>query len=175
MITLKHIWEVAEMNSVFRSYIGMGYYNTVTPSVILRNIFENPGWYTQYTPYQAEIAQGRLEGLLNFQTLISDLTALPVANASLLDEATAAGEAMIMLYHSLAGDLMRNRFCILNSVFPQTKDVLVNRAAPLGIDLVEGKDFLKDEKLFGVLIQYPDGNGAAEDWREIITNVMPVM
>src|SRR6187401_23367 len=133
---LQHIKELSTKNKVFKNYIGQGYYDTITPSVILRNVFENPGWYTQYTPYQAEIAQGRLESLLNFQTLVSDLTALPIANASLLDEATAAAEAMTMCFNTLNRDhdhIERGKFFVDNEVFPQTKDVLITRATPIGI------------------------------------------
>src|SRR5690606_28211427 len=133
--------QTADRNKVFRSFIGQGYYGTITPSVILRNVFENPGWYTQYTPYQAEISQGRLETLLNFQTVVSDLTGLPIANASLLDEATAAAEAMQMLFglkNKGAGEPKSPRFYVDEKIFPQTKDVLLTRAEPSGIELVFG-------------------------------------
>ncbi len=123
-----------------RSYLGLGYYDCVTPSVILRNVLENPSWYTPYTPYQAEIAQGRLEALLNFQTMVRDLTGMEVATASLLDEATAAGEAMTMLHrvHSRRDDGETLQFLVADSCFPQTIDVLKARAEPLGIELVIG-------------------------------------
>src|SRR5450432_436378 len=136
---LELIHEIAAKNLVFKNYIGHGYYETITPSVILRNVFENPGWYTQYTPYQAEISQGRLESLLNFQTMVSDLTALPIANASLLDEATAAAEAMTMFFHSLnrQDHIERPRFFVDANIFPQTKDVLITRAIPIGIEIVQ--------------------------------------
>src|ERR1700682_5431708 len=130
-----------ETNKIFKSYIGQGYYDTITPSVILRNVFENPGWYTQYTPYQAEIAQGRLESLLNFQTMVADLTALPLANASLLDEGTAAAEAMTMFFNLKNKDhdhVSVPKFFVDESIFEQTQDILITRASPLGIELVAG-------------------------------------
>src|SRR5687767_3523738 len=119
---LNELRKIAAMNKVFKSYIGQGYYDTITPAVILRNLFENPGWYTQYTPYQAEIAQGRLESLLNFQTMVSDLTALPIANASLLDEGTAAAEAMTMFFNTLNkhDHITHPKFFVDNEIFPQT-------------------------------------------------------
>lgn len=162
---------LSKKNKVFRSYIGQGYYGTVLPNVILRNVFENPGWYTQYTPYQAEIAQGRLEALLNFQTLVSDLTGLPIANASLLDEGTAAAEAMAMLFaqkNRKSKDKKAIQFFVDNNVFEQTKDILITRAAPIGIELVFGdwKEFnLSGEECAGALIQYPDSNGSIHDYR----------
>ena len=131
---LKEAQRIADKNRVMRNYIGMGYYDTITPPVILRNVFENPGWYTQYTPYQAEIAQGRLESLLNFQTMVSDLTGLPVANASLLDEGTAAAEAMTLFFNQKnKGKVTANRILVSDTVFPQTIDILKARAAPLNI------------------------------------------
>src|SRR6476620_9699510 len=136
---LNHIKEVSLKNKIYKNYIGQGYYDTITPSVILRNIFENPAWYTQYKPYQAEISQGRLESLLNFQTMVSDLTALPIANASLLDEATAAAEAMTMFFNFLNRDhdhISRPKFFVDKEIFPQTIDVLVTRAVPVGIEIV---------------------------------------
>ena len=173
---LNHIKEVSLKNKVFKSYIGQGYYDTITPSVILRNVFENPGWYTQYTPYQAEISQGRLESLLNFQTLVSDLTGLPIANASLLDEATAAAEAMTMFFNTLNKDhdhITRPRFFVDQEVFPQTKDVLVTRAVPVGIEVVFGdyKSAKLDENYFGALIQYPNDKGSVEDYSAFIQSV----
>src|SRR5687767_5183194 len=126
---------LANRNRVFRSYIGMGYHDTITPAVIQRTIFENPGWYTAYTPYQAEIAQGRLEALLNFQTVIIDLTGLPIANASLLDEGTAAAEAMGMAFNN-SGNAERKTFFISDDCHPQTIDVVRTRATPLGIEVV---------------------------------------
>jgi glycine dehydrogenase len=172
---LQHIKEISLNNKVFKTYIGQGYYNTITPSVILRNIFENPGWYTQYTPYQAEIAQGRLESLLNYQTMVSDLTGLPIANASLLDEATAAAEAMTMFFNSLNKQdaITRPRFFVDEQTFPQTKDLLITRAVPVGIELVFGdyKKAMVDETYFGALVQYPNNIGSIEDYRGFIQNV----
>ncbi|HKB43149.1 MAG TPA: hypothetical protein VKC90_02130, partial [Chitinophagaceae bacterium] len=173
---LKHIKEISLKNKVFTNYIGQGYYNTIVPSVILRNVFENPGWYTQYTPYQAEISQGRLESLLNFQTMVSDLTALPIANASLLDEATAAAEAMTMFFNVLNKDhdhIVRPKFFIDKEIFPQTKDVLFTRSAPIGIEIVIGdyKEMDPDETFFGAIIQYPNDKGSIEDYREFIHKV----
>lgn len=166
MECLDHLQQVARKNQVFRSYIGMGYYGTVVPGVIQRNILENPSWYTQYTPYQAEISQGRLESLLNFQTMVIDLTGLPIANASLLDEGTAAAEAMLMFHHSRP-DNQGHKFFVAATCFPQTIDVLRTRAEPAGIEIVVGDP--EKEKLsaeyFGVLIQYPDGLGAVHDHR----------
>src|SRR3954467_942827 len=139
---LRELRQTASRNRLFRSYIGLGYYDCVTPSVVLRNVLENPGWYTPYTPYQAEIAQGRLEGLLNYQTMVSDLTGMEVATASLLDEATAAGEAMTLLARAQAKRIDSvvgaPQFFAADSCFPQTLDVLRARAEPLGIELVIG-------------------------------------
>src|SRR5688572_3506099 len=172
---LEHIKEVSLKNKLYSNYIGQGYYDTITPSVILRNIFENPGWYTQYTPYQAEISQGRLESLLNFQTMVSDLTGLPIANASLLDEATAAAEAMTMLFNLLnkQDHIERPKFFVDREIFPQTKDVLITRAVPVGIEIVEG-DYKKasiDSSYFGAIVQYPNDKGSIEDYREFIKDV----
>lgn len=165
-----HLKHLAEMNKVFYSFIGMGYYPTITPAVIQRNILENPGWYTQYTPYQAEIAQGRLEALLNFQTMVVDLTGLPLANASLLDEATAAAEAMTMFYALRKGNNKNaNIFLVDENVFPQTIEVLVSRAEPLGIQVVVQKtdNFELNESVFGILVQYPDSNGKVVDYSDL--------
>jgi glycine dehydrogenase len=173
---LQHIKEVSLNNKVFKSYIGQGYYDTITPSVILRNIFENPAWYTQYTPYQAEISQGRLESLLNYQTMVSDLTGLPIANASLLDEGTAAAEAMTMFFNTLNKDINhigRPKFFVDDYTFPQTKDVVITRAIPVGIEVVFG-DYKKadiDNTYFGALVQYPNDKGSIEDYRDFINKV----
>ncbi len=172
---LKHIKEISLKNKLYTNYIGQGYYGTITPSVILRNVFENPGWYTQYTPYQAEISQGRLESLLNFQTMVCDLTALPIANASLLDEATAAAEAMNMFFHTLnkPDNIQRPKFFVDIELFPQTKDVLYTRALPVGIEIVEGnyKTATIDAAFFGAIVQYPNDKGAVEDYRDFINTV----
>ena len=165
---LTHLKELGQKNKLFKTFIGMGYYNTITPGVVLRNILENPGWYTSYTPYQAEISQGRLEALLNFQTMVSDLTGLPISNCSLLDEGTAASEAMIMAYNSRSRQLVKrnaNKFFVSQRLFPQTIDVLKTRAIPLGIDLVIGCacDAQFDETYFGGLVQYPDQFGQIND------------
>ena len=153
---------LARRNATHRSFIGLGYYDTITPSVILRNVLENPGWYTPYTPYQAEVAQGRLEGLLNFQTMVEDLTAMDVANASLLDEATAAAEAMTMLHRIRARRPgTANRFVVASTCFPQTLEVVAGRAEPLGIriDLRHPDGITFDEETFGLLVQCPDVDG----------------
>jgi len=172
---LKELKAISLKNKLFRNYIGQGYYDTLTPSVILRTVFENPGWYTQYTPYQAEISQGRLESLLNFQTMVSDLTGLPIANASLLDEATAAAEAMNMFFHTVnkTDTIKQPRFFIDQEVFPQTKDVVVTRATPIGVEIVFGdyKTAKIDETYFGALLQYPNNIGAIEDYRSFIKSI----
>lgn len=170
---LKHLKALGKKNKVFRSYIGLGYYNTILPSVIQRNVLENPGWYTAYTPYQAEIAQGRLEAILNFQTMVMDLTAMPIANASLLDEATAAAEALFMFYSNRSKDQIKNnanKFFISATTFPQTIDVVRTRAVPYGIELVIGDvaSTKLDESFFGALIQYPDINGEVNDYRAFV-------
>ncbi|MBL0911886.1 MAG: aminomethyl-transferring glycine dehydrogenase [Bacteroidia bacterium] len=167
---LEMIGKKAAKNKVFRSFIGQGYYGTFTPSVILRNIFESPYWYTAYTPYQAEISQGRMESLLNFQTLVTDLTGLPLANASLLDEGTAAAEAMSLLLNSRSKEQEQNnamRFWVSNAVFAQTIDVLITRAEPLGIEIVLGDaaDPKLDGSFFGALLQYPNAFGEVEDYK----------
>ena len=162
----------AARNTPHRSFIGLGYYHTITPSVILRNVFENPGWYTPYTPYQAEVAQGRLEALLNFQTMVADLTAMEVANASLLDEATAAAEAMAMLHRIRARRPgTADRFVVSRGCFPQTIDVVRGRAEPLGIDVVLATDdtLTVDEQTFGILVQYPDATGAVHPLADVVT------
>ena len=173
---LTELKEISQKNQLCKNYIGQGYYDTHTPSVILRNVFENPGWYTQYTPYQAEISQGRLENLLNFQTMVSELTALPITNASLLDEGTAAAEAMNMFFHTLNKDhlhIARPRFFVDHNVFAQTKDLVITRAVPLGIEVIIG-DFRVadiDTTYFGALLQYPDCTGSVEDYRGFIATM----
>lgn len=165
---IKELREIASRNRVERSFIGLGYYDTITPPVIQRNILENPGWYTQYTPYQAEISQGRLEALLNFQTMVADLTALPLANSSLLDEATAAAEAMSM---SIAiSRHKRNSFFVAEDCHPQTIAVVETRAEPLGIDLTVGPVSAIDPSssdLFGILLSYPSTDGRIEDYEDL--------
>jgi glycine dehydrogenase len=169
---LEHIWEIAQRNKLYKTYIGQGYYGTITPSVIQRNIFENPSWYTSYTPYQAEISQGRLEALLNFQTMIMELTGMEIANASLLDEGTAAAEAMTMLFHtqSQPDSKKRNVFFVDTNTFPQTIDVLKTRAEPLGITVKTGS-FEKrdlDNDVFGALVQYPSSDGIIHDYKDFV-------
>ncbi|SHO61319.1 aminomethyl-transferring glycine dehydrogenase [Algoriphagus zhangzhouensis] len=164
--------KLASKNKVFKSFIGMGYYDTIVPGVILRNVLENPGWYTAYTPYQAEIAQGRLEALINFQTVVMELTGMELANASLLDEGTAAAEAMTML-HAVKPRVKKtaNKFFVDEKTFAQTKAVLETRAEPVGIDLVFGSidDLdLTDPTLYGVMFQYPDADGAVRDYSSIV-------
>ncbi|HEV8080914.1 MAG TPA: aminomethyl-transferring glycine dehydrogenase [Chitinophagaceae bacterium] len=176
---LTDLKKIAAKNKVYKSYIGQGYYDTIVPSVILRNLFENPGWYTQYTPYQAEIAQGRLESLLNFQTMVSDLTALPIANASLLDEGTAAAEAMAMLFNHKNRDhehATSPKFFVDDKIFAQTKDVLITRAKPIGIELVFSNfhSVQLDDSFFGAIIQYPNSEGNIEDYRKFINAVHDV-
>ena len=163
---LERLRQLAERNARFRSFIGLGYYGCITPSVILRNVLESPGWYTPYTPYQAEVSQGRLEALLNFQTVVEDLTGMEVANASLLDEATAAAEAMTMLHRIRArGPGRADRFIVSDRCFPQTLAVVRGRAEPLGLRVVVGDPAALpiDETTFGVLLQYPDADGAVAD------------
>lgn len=169
---LKEFKKLAGKNKLYRSFIGTGYYNTITPGVILRNILENPGWYTAYTPYQAEIAQGRLEALINYQTMVIDLTGLPIANASLLDEGTAAAESMHLLYASRKpAKKVANKFFVDQNCFPQTIDVLKTRSAPIGVTLVIGdiKSLdVADPELFAVFLQNPDNNGAITDHSSFI-------
>ncbi|HHN48288.1 MAG TPA: glycine dehydrogenase (aminomethyl-transferring), partial [Bacteroidales bacterium] len=172
---ISHLRELGSQNKIYKSFIGMGYYNCIMPGVIQRNILENPGWYTSYTPYQAEISQGRLEALLMYQTMISDLTGMPLANASLLDEATAAAEAMIMLYNARPRDKVKanaNVFMVSESMFPQTLAVLQTRANPLDIKIVTGnyKDFELHDSVFGVMVQYPDDKGDIHDYRGLADN-----
>lgn len=169
------IQKLAHKNKVYKSFIGLGFYESTIPSVILRNILENPGWYTQYTPYQAEIAQGRLEALINFQTMVMDLTGMEVANASLLDEATAAAEAMTMLYRLRKGAKLKNDanvFLVSDKIFPQTIDVLKTRSAPLGIELriCSKDDFNFSDDVYGAIIQFPDEEGNIEDYSSLISD-----
>ena len=170
---LKAIKEISKANSVYRSFIGQGYYGTVTPKVILRNVFENPGWYTSYTPYQAEISQGRLEALINFQTMVGDLTGFEIANASLLDEATAAAESMTLAHR--VGKSKSQKFFVDQNCFPQTISVVTARAKPIGIEVIVGDPQkltdLKEETYFGALLQYPGNDGAITDFSQEIKSV----
>lgn len=167
---LQKIRAIAQKNRVFRSFIGQGYYGTHTPSVILRNILENPAWYTAYTPYQAEISQGRMEALINFQTMVADLTGMEIANASLLDEATAAAEAMTLSKRSAKSK--SDTFLVIGDTHPQTIEVLQTRAAPLGlkVNVVRGTDAVHAAiaagDYFGVLAQYPASSGWIADWEK---------
>ena len=167
---IQHLKAIGAKNKQFRSYIGLGYYNTITPGVIMRNILENPGWYTSYTPYQAEISQGRLEALLNFQTVISDLTAMPLANASLLDEGTAAAEAMLMFWHSRSRAQVKagvKKFFVANDLFPQSIEVIKTRAHFQGIEVIvdDINNFAAGDDFFGVIIQCPNQFGEIVDNR----------
>ena len=168
---LKHAKNLASKNKLFKNYIGLGYYDTILPSVILRNILENPSWYTSYTPYQAEISQGRLEALLNYQTVIIDLTGMEIANSSLLDEATAASEAMIMMFNSRSRKAAKagvNKIFIDKNIFPQTLDVIEVKAEPLNIDIVMGdyQEFNFTNEFFGAIVQYPNSKGEVVDYKE---------
>jgi glycine dehydrogenase len=170
---LQHLRGIAAKNKLFKTYIGLGYYDTILPPVIQRNVLENPGWYTAYTPYQAEIAQGRLEALLNFQTMIVELTGMEIANASLLDEATAAAEAMTMLHGLRSREdvaLGKNSFFVSHECFPQTIEVLKTRAKPLGIELVIGdfKTVTLNDSLYGALLQYPTADGEVHDYADFV-------
>lgn len=170
---LEHITELSSKNKLFKTYIGLGYNQSITPPVIQRNILENPGWYTAYTPYQAEIAQGRLEALLNFQTVISDLTGMELANASLLDESTAAAEAMALLYNVREKEKKQNnasKFFVSEEVLPQTLSVLETRSIPLGIEMVVGKheDFDFSDEFFGAMLQYPSRTGKVYNYKNFI-------
>jgi glycine dehydrogenase len=169
----KHLRGIAAKNKVFKTYIGLGYYNTIIPPVVQRNILENPGWYTAYTPYQAEIAQGRLEALLNFQTMIMDLTGMEIANASLLDEATAAAEAMAMLYSNRSREAVKNgatKFFVSNECYPQTIDLLKTRSTPMGIELIIGdfKTAVLDSTVYGALLQYPTSDGKIHNYADFV-------
>ncbi len=170
----KHLRGVAAKNKIFKTHIGLGYYNTIVPPVIQRNVLENPGWYTAYTPYQAEISQGRLEALLNFQTMIMDLTGMGIANASLLDESTAAAEAMAMLFNNRTHEATENganKFFVSNECYPQTIDLLKTRSAPMGIELVIGdvKTGTLDSRIYGALLQYPTADGKVHDYADFVT------
>ena len=171
---LQHITQLGNKNKVLKSFIGLGYYETLVPSVILRNVLENPGWYTAYTPYQAEISQGRLEALLNFQTMVMDLTGMEIANASLLDEATSAAEAMIMMYNSRSRSEVsagKKTFFISEDCFPQTIEVVQGRAINLGIELIIGNEstYQSSENCFGALIQYPTAKGEIKNIEPLIS------
>ena len=170
---MQHITELARENKIFKSFIGLGYYDTQLPAVIQKNILENPGWYTSYTPYQAEISQGRLEALLNYQTMVSNLTGFELANSSLLDEATAAAEAMLLGYHARSRKQTKagvNIFYVADDLFPQTIEVLKTRAFPLGIDLRIAKveDFEFNDMVFGAMVQYPNQLGSINDYRSLV-------
>ena len=172
---LLHIYDLSKKNKVFKTYIGLGYHPTILPAVIQRNILENPGWYTAYTPYQAEIAQGRLEALLNFQTMVTDLTGMEIANASLLDESTAAAEAMSLLFSVRERDQKKagiNKFFVSENILPQTLSLLNTRATPIGIELVIGKEdeFNFSTEFFGAILQYPGKHGQVTDIKTFIEN-----
>jgi glycine dehydrogenase len=176
---MQHITELARQNKVYKSFIGLGYYDTQLPAVIQKNILENPGWYTSYTPYQAEISQGRLEALLNFQTMVSNLTGFELANSSLLDEATAGAEAMLLAFHARSRKQVKagvNVFYVAEDMFPQTIDVLKSHAAPLGIDLriTKHENFQFDEKVFGAMVQYPNQYGSVNDYRDLVNKAHEV-
>ncbi|MBR2331737.1 MAG: glycine dehydrogenase (aminomethyl-transferring), partial [Alistipes sp.] len=164
-----HVAALAAKNRQFRSFIGMGYYPTAVPAVVSRNVFENPAWYTSYTPYQAEISQGRLEALLNYQTAITSLTGMQIANCSLLDEATAAAEAMLMMFALRSRDAVkqgRNQLFVDRQIFPQTLDVLLTRSEPFGIELIidDYDSYEFSGKEFGALVQYPALSGEVRDY-----------
>ena len=165
---LAELRAMADANTVAVSMIGQGYYDTLTPPVLLRNILENPAWYTAYTPYQPEISQGRLEALLNFQTMISDLTGLEVANASMLDEGTAAAEAMTLMHRAVRGSA--NRLAVDSDLFAQTAAILATRAEPLGIEIVTAdlRNGLPDGEFFGVIAQLPGASGRVTDWSKLV-------
>lgn len=173
------IQKLANKNKLFKNYIGLGYHPTILPGVIQRNILENPGWYTSYTPYQAEISQGRLEALIIYQTMVSDLTGLKIANASLLDEGTAAAEAMLMLFNSRSRKQLNanaSKFFVSDEVLPQTIDVLKTRSIPLGIELIFGnhENFEFTNEIFGALIQYPGKSGQIYDYTTFIEKAKAV-
>ncbi len=170
---LAHSKQLSEKNKVFKSYIGLGYHEAIVPSVIQRNILENPGWYTAYTPYQAEIAQGRLEALLNYQTMICDLTGMELANASLLDESTAAAEAMTLLFdvrERVKKKVGANKFFVSNEILPQTVSLLQTRSSPIGIELVIGshEEFDFSDDFFGAILQYPGKFGQIFNYEKFV-------
>ena len=170
---LNHCRSLAKKNKLYKTYIGMGYYGTITPAVIMRNVFENPGWYTSYTPYQTEISQGRLEALMNYQTMVADMTGLPLSNASLLDEATAAGEAMIMFFNSRSRQAVKDGVCkvfVDEGILPQTLAVMQTNAAPRGIEVVTGKATQAelDGSYFAAFVQYPNQFGEVQDWSAFV-------
>ena len=169
----EHIADLASQNKLYTSYIGMGWYDTICPAVIQRNVFENPAWYTSYTPYQAEVSQGRLEALLNFQTAVSDLTAMPLANCSLLDEATAAAEAANMMFALRSRDQQKKGANVLfvdENIFPQNLAVIRTRVIPQGMEIKVGdyKTLEFTPEIFGCIIQYPHAMGNVEDYREFV-------
>ena len=168
-----HIYNLGNKNKVFQSYIGLGYNAAIIPAVIQRNVFENPGWYTAYTPYQAEIAQGRLEAILNFQTTVIELTGMEIANASLLDEGTAAAEAMALLFDVRSRDQKKNnvnKFFVSEEILPQTLSVLQTRSTPIGVELVIGnhETFDFSTEFFGAILQYPGKFGQVNDYTAFI-------
>ena len=170
-----HIAELAAKNKLYTTYIGMGWYNTITPAVIQRNVFENPVWYTSYTPYQTEVSQGRLEALMNFQTAVCDLTGMPLANCSLLDEATAAAEAVTMMYALRPREMQKsgaNVVFVDESIFPQTLAVITTRAIPQGIEIRTGRynEAELTPDTFACILQYPNGDGNIEDYRTFVEN-----
>ena len=172
---LNHINQLGAKNKVFKSYIGLGYHEAILPSVIQRNILENPSWYTAYTPYQAEIAQGRLEALLNYQTMVCDLTGMELANASLLDEGTAAAEAMALLFDVRERNKKKagaSKFFVSEEILPQTLSVLKTRAIPIGVELVIGnhQKFKFSDDFFGAILQYPGKHGQVFDYAEFVNN-----
>ncbi|MDD2199902.1 MAG: glycine dehydrogenase (aminomethyl-transferring), partial [Bacteroidales bacterium] len=166
---MQHIHSLAKKNKLYRSFIGLGYYPTAAPSVIIRNIFENPGWYTSYTPYQAEISQGRLEALLNFQTMVTELTGMEIANSSLLDESTAAAEAMSMMFSARTRQAVkegRNVLFVDENIFPQNLAVIKLRSEPIGVEIVVGdySEYIFTGKEFGCIVQFPAADGTIRDY-----------
>src|SRR5574344_1935026 len=176
---MNHIKAIASKNKIYKTYIGMGFYNTILPAVLQRNILENPGWYTSYTPYQAEISQGRLEALFTFQTVTTSMTGMPLANCSLLDEATADAEAMLMFHASRSRDEQKNnanKFFVDKNLFPQCIDVIKTRALPRGIEVVieDFKSVKFDSSFFGALVQYPNRNGEVFDYSSFVAKAKEV-